>query len=281
MSSPANLSLLAEQVRRLDRDRFVTTLFAPVERREALFGLYAFNIEVAQIREMVREPLLGRIRLQWWRDTLDELRAGRVVAHPVAQALGTAFTQFSVSRAPFDQLLSARERDMEVEPPVDLAALEAYVEGTAGAITITGLEILGVRDPDALAAARSVGIAWGLTGLLRAVPFHAAAGRLYLPASLLADRGLSHDDVLASRNGPELAAVARTLAGVARDHLDAARRRKRHISRVALPGLLTAPLAERYLGALAKNGFNLFDRTWSMPRPHPLRLGWAILKGRI
>jgi phytoene synthase len=281
MSSQATLSLLAEQVRRLDRDRFVTTLFAPVERREALFGLYAFNIEVAQIREMVREPLLGRIRLQWWRDSLEELHAGRVVAHPVAQALSQAFTQFSLSRAPFDALLRTRERDMQAEPPDDLAALEAYAEGTAGAVAILGLEILGVRDPDALAAARSVGIAWGLTGLLRAVPFHAAAGRSYLPASLLADQGLSPYDVLASRNVPELVAVARTLAGAARDHLDAARRRKRHIPRQALPGLLTAPLAERYLGALAKSGFNLFDRTWSTPRPQPLRLGWAMLRGRI
>ncbi len=265
----------------MDRDRFVTTLFAPAERREALFGLHAFNIEVAQIRELVREPLLGRIRLQWWRDALEEARAGRVVAHPVVQALGAAFTRFSLSRQPFDRLLEVRERDMEAEPPEDLAALEAYAEGTAGAVTILGLEILGVRDPEALAAARSVGTAWALTGLLRAVPFHAAAGRSYLPGTLLADHGLAVEDVLAGRPSAGLAAAARVVAGLARDHLKAARRRQRQLARAALPGLLTAPLAEAYLRGLAKSGFNLFDRTWSTPRPRPLHLGWSMLRGRI
>lgn len=281
MPAPAALSLLGDQVRRLDRDRFGTTLFAPAERREALFGLYAFNIEVAQIREMVREPLLGRIRLQWWRDTLQEIRAGRRVLHPVAGALATAFASGILSHEPFEQLLGARERDLEADPPDDVAALEAYAEGTAGSVTVLALEILGARDPDCQAVARSVGTAWALTGLLRAVPFHAAAGRLYLPASLLAEQGVSPQDVLAGRHSPGLAGVAEALAGVARRHLAEARHRHRHIPRTALPGLLTAPLAESYLGALTRNGFNLFERTWAQPRPHPLRLGWTMLRGRF
>ncbi len=280
MSSAAPLSPLADQVRRMDRDRFVTALFAPVERREALFGLYAFNLEVAQIRELVHEPLLGRIRLQWWRDTLQEARSGQGTAHPVAQALAKARTAFSLPDEAFDRLLSARERDMETDPPEDLAALEAYVEATAGTIAVLALAILGVHEPEAVAAARSVGLAWGLTGLLRAVPFHAAAGRLYLPTALLAEHGLSPQDVLAGRPTTDLAEVAKAMAAMARRHLESARRH-RPLSRAALPGLLSAPLAEGYLGSLAKSGFNLFDPRWSASRPQPLRLGWTMLRGRI
>ena len=64
---------LAATLRQHDRDRYLTTLFAPSDRRGALIALYSFNFEVAKTREVVREPLLGRIRLQWWRDAIDEI----------------------------------------------------------------------------------------------------------------------------------------------------------------------------------------------------------------
>ena len=71
MAESQNLSPLARLVRRHDRDRFLTALFAPAERREDLLALYAFNYEIAKTREVVSEPVLGQIRLQWWRETID------------------------------------------------------------------------------------------------------------------------------------------------------------------------------------------------------------------
>ena len=68
---------MAGLVRQHDRDRFLTTLFAPDDRREDLLALYAFNHEVAKTREVVSEPTLGRIRLQWWRDNLEAIYAGQ------------------------------------------------------------------------------------------------------------------------------------------------------------------------------------------------------------
>src|SRR6202045_4412867 len=64
------LSPVAALVRRHDRDRFQTVLFAPAARREALFALYAFNYEIARVRESVTEPMLGRLRLEWWREII-------------------------------------------------------------------------------------------------------------------------------------------------------------------------------------------------------------------
>ena len=71
------LSYCGDQIRRYDRDRFLTALFAPADRREDLFALYAFNLEVAKTREVASEAMLGQIRLQWWRDALDEVFAGK------------------------------------------------------------------------------------------------------------------------------------------------------------------------------------------------------------
>jgi phytoene synthase len=281
MSDTTALSYCAQQVRRFDRDRFVAAMFAPTTRREAILGLYALNVEIAQIREQIREPLLGRIRLQWWRDSLEGLRSGKVVAHPIALSLGRAVTQLCLSKAPFEQLLLAREQDLEMTPPDDLQAFLSYAEGTGGTINVLAMEILGVRDPEALAATRAIGIAWALTGLLRAVPFHAAHRRVYLPATLLAEHGLSTEDLLAGRNASGLSQVAKTVASLAQDHLDEAKRLYRKPSRAALPGLLMAPLAEAYLGALVKSRYNLFDQRWSAPRPRPLRLAWKMFLGRI
>src|SRR5215469_14672661 len=85
-------SSLAALVRRHDRDRFTTALFAPEPHREDLFALYAFNYELAKVRESVREPMMGRVRLQWWRDTIAEIAAGQTprrheVAEPLARLI--------------------------------------------------------------------------------------------------------------------------------------------------------------------------------------------------
>ena len=73
----------ARTVRELDRDRYIADLFAPAAARKHLFALHAFSAEVARIRDTVSDPVLGEIRLQWWRDALIAGGGG----HPVASAL--------------------------------------------------------------------------------------------------------------------------------------------------------------------------------------------------
>ena len=63
-------------VRRHDPDRFLTALFAPPEKRDALLTLYAFNHELARAREVASEPPLALIRLQWWREVVEGARGG-------------------------------------------------------------------------------------------------------------------------------------------------------------------------------------------------------------
>ena len=70
------LSLCAQEVRRHDWDRYLFTLFAPADVREDLFTILAFNTEIARIPDMVSEPLLGQIRLQWWQDSINKIYEG-------------------------------------------------------------------------------------------------------------------------------------------------------------------------------------------------------------
>ncbi|MBV8534645.1 MAG: squalene/phytoene synthase family protein, partial [Alphaproteobacteria bacterium] len=192
----------ADQVRRLDHDRYLCALFAPSGDQRRLFALYAFNLEIARVREIVSEPLIGQMRLQWWRDALGEIAAGTVRAHPVAQALARAMEGRPVRAELFERLLTAREFDLGDQPPADMAALEAYAADTSAAVLEAGLDLLGVTDAAAKEAAHHVGIAWSLVGLLRAVPFHARRRRLYLPADLLAGAHIDHERFFEGRPGP-------------------------------------------------------------------------------
>src|SRR5712692_5259193 len=180
------LSPLAALVRRHDRDRYQTALFAPADRREPLFALYAFNYEIARVRESVTQPMLGQIRLQWWREVVAAAFAGAPARqHVVAEPLAAVVRDFALTRSHFDRMIDARERDLADEPPATLAALEDYAEGTSATLLYLALEVLGITEASAVAAASEVGIGYALAGLLRAMPFHARTGRCYIPAEIV------------------------------------------------------------------------------------------------
>ena len=68
------------------------------DKRPHLFALYAFNFEIARVRDSVREALPGEIRLQWWRDALQGEARGDVRANPVAAALDDTIVRFRLPR---------------------------------------------------------------------------------------------------------------------------------------------------------------------------------------
>jgi phytoene synthase len=277
----AELSSCAQLVRRNDNDRFLTALFAPADRREALFALYAFNIEVAKTWEATHEPLIGRMRLQWWRDALDGIAAGEPRRHEVVLPLGDAIRAYELSRGLMDRLIDARETDLAGEPPADLAALEAYAEETSATLVLLALEVLGVHDDASRAAGRHVGIAWALVGLLRALPFHLRRKRLMLPPALLAEAGARMEDVMELRSMPAISSAVRIVADRAREHLRTARGERPPPTRTALPALLSSVLADLYLARLARVGHDPFAPALAaVPTSRVWRLGVAALLRR-
>ncbi len=277
MPQPSDLSYPAQEVRRYDRDRFATALFAPADRREDLLALYAFNVEVARVRETVTEPMMGRIRLQWWRETLEGLRDGEAGTKvPIADALGAAIRRHDLPAEPFERLIDAREGDLDDEPVQSLQQMEAYAEATSAELVRLALGVLGASGADQ--AAHHAGVAWALTGMLRATPFLAAQGRVNLPQDLLAQAGVHSRELLEGKPSQGLAQVSRAVAARAQEHLHQLRGLR--LPRAALPALLPATLARAYLGALDRAGHDLFDTRWSAQRPFAGRLILAMVTGR-
>ncbi|CAA7613891.1 phytoene/squalene synthase family protein [Magnetospirillum sp. SS-4] len=280
MPHSPDLTDAARLVRDFDRDRFVTALFAPPDRREELMLLYAFNVEIARVRESVREPMAGMIRLQWWRDTLAAAVGDGGHHHSVAAPLTALIRRLDLPPGEFERLLLARERDLDAEGPPDMDAVLSYAEESSSVLTGLALRVLGANAEADHVAGRHVGIAWALVGQLRALGFHLSIGRLTLPETILRETGTDGQAVRDGRASPQaLARTARVMAAVARDHLDKAR--SVALSRTALPALLPAILADGYLDALAGVDCNPFHPAFQRVRTRPLALAWANLRGRI
>ncbi len=273
------LSSVGALARAADYDRYLSAVFAPASRREALFALIAFNHEIARIPEAVSEPMLGRIRLQWWREVLDAAYAGEPTRrHEVAVPLADAIRACGLDRAPFDALLEAREADLEEGGAADLAALERYAAGTGGALTELMVRTTGADSGPALEAGRQVGTAWALIGTLRAAPHAAAQGRVTLPADLLAGAGITAEDVRAGRGFERFAAVAEPVAGRAADLLTAARQARSAVPRQGRGVLLIARLADLYRARLRRAAWDPRDPRISVG---PLRKQAAMLAGAL
>jgi NADH dehydrogenase [ubiquinone] 1 alpha subcomplex assembly factor 6 len=280
---PQRLSTVAAILRRHDRDRFQTALFAPAARREALFALYAFNYEIARVRETVTQPTLGHIRLEWWRETVAAAYdSGPARRHEIAEPLTAAIRDAGLGRAHFERLIEARAGDLEDDPPASLAALEEYAEATSAPLVHLALELLDAASAEAVAAGRDIGIGYALAGLLRALPYRIGVARPILPADLAAGHGLDPGDCARERDRPALRAVVASLAEAAERHLQAARARRALLPRAALPALLPAVIAANSLAGLRRNGFDPFAPALALPDPlQGWRLAVAMLLRRF
>jgi phytoene synthase len=262
----------AQVVRETDKDRFLATLFAPANRRPALFALYAFNSEIARVGETIREPMAGEIRLQWWRDALE--RPGEARANPVAAALLDTVIRFRLPVRSLAALIEAREFDLYRDPMPTLAALEAYAEKTSSTLIELAAAVLGVRESDISAAIRHGGIAYAIAGLLRAFPPHAARGQLYVPLDILDRHGVKPEDIFTGRASPEIAAAFGEMRRTALEHYDAYAHAAAALPPVVAPAFLPLALVPLYLNRLARfarNPFQLIDvpqwrRQWTLWR---------------
>src|SRR4051812_17454183 len=195
-------------VRDGDKDRFLATLFAPADRRDALYALYAFNLEIVRIAESVREPVAGEIRLQWWREVIKGQRREEAGGHPVAFALCDAMNRYALPQHLFETLLDARWHDINGVPIVSLGDFETYVCGTSATLVELAARILvpDAKDSD-FAFARPVGLSIGTAHVLRALGVHATRGDLFLPGELLAQHGADPHDVLTGKSSAGLLAA--------------------------------------------------------------------------
>jgi phytoene/squalene synthetase len=239
---------LAVSVRAADPDRYFSALFAPAALRPQLLALYAFNAELARVAETVREPMLGAIRLEWWRETAEGASRGAPRNHDVARGLVALFEGAKIALADLEAMIAARAFDSSADRFADFAALENYLDATSGTVMRLAARVLGAAPE----RTREAALAYGLTGLVRSLPFHQNRHKLYLPLDLLGALHVTPEEFFHLEKGdPRLAAATRQTALKARDHFLAARAAPR--PGAALAAILPAALVPVYLRKLNRD----------------------------
>jgi phytoene/squalene synthetase len=141
-----------DSVRETDRERFLGALFAAEPARRGLLALLAFDGELARTKFVTREPMLARIRLEWWREASTEAAGtGKPRAQPIVESLSEIVRRHGLAADALVALVDAREE--EVEGPLD-------VMRTGGALADLQLAVLEVNDAPTREAAHAVGAAW-------------------------------------------------------------------------------------------------------------------------
>ncbi len=264
-------------MREADPDRYWASLFAPLDKRPHLYALYAFNFEIARVREAVREALVGEIRLQWWRDALQGEARGDVRANPVAAALDDTIVQFRLPRQSLVDLIDARIFDLYEDPMPSLNDLEGYCgETSSSLIQLSSLILANGANPGTADASGHAGVAYAITGLLRAFPLHARQGQVYVPSDLLTRHGVVREDIVTGRGGPGLKGALADLRAVARRHLDQARSLRATIPAATEPAFRPLALVEPYLKAMERRDYDPFHTVVDLPQ---WRRVWALWRG--
>lgn len=264
-------------VREGDPDRYLATLFAPSSARDDLFALYALNVELARIGERVSEADLGKITLQWWREARARAGTGEATAGPVADAIGSLLQHHPGAAEPVRTMIDAREFDIAVKIMPDMAALDDYLDATAGSLFIAAVTVGGGDANSLKSLCQAAGRAYGLTGLMRCLPVHAARGRCDLPEDLLRRHGTSSEDVLAGKASPGLESVLAELRGKARVFLEEAEPKLAELPARERKIFLPLALVRPYLASLAKVASDPFRFVSSI---NPLYRLWRLATWR-
>jgi phytoene synthase len=262
-------------LRTTDIDRYLACLLMPEEKRGAVAALYAFNAELARIRDVIHEPLPGEIRLQWWRDMLEGESDGDGLANPLAAGLMHAITAYRLPRLPLAAMTEARIFDLYDDPMDNTAMFEGYAGETASAlIQLAALILDAAHAPDASEAAGYAGIAQLVAGCLLLLPIHRRRHQVYIPGDILAATGLDASAFLAGDDKPRIKAALSAFIGFGRDHLRKARAAaKQGVARSVSQAFLTVALAEPVFDRAERLGADVLTASVQLSQ---LRRQWRM-----
>jgi phytoene synthase len=234
--APDTTDLVRTTARAFELDRYLTALLAPRSIRDDLVALAAFAGEIGRIPVFASEPMIGRIRLQWWRDAVAAMdQPGLATGHPIADALSSAVQRHALPVGLLMSAIDAESDRLEPLPFATTAMLLANIEQADGAYFALASQMLGggtvtdndrqnrdspISPPPWLAPAAR---AYGLARTMIELPVLLANGHVPLPR----DRLAAHDITLQNLHLPDarrgLAAIVAELCASANADLETAR----------------------------------------------------------
>ncbi|KAF4622792.1 hypothetical protein G7Y89_g14231 [Cudoniella acicularis] len=244
-------------VQKFDSPSYTLQSFIPPSARDTYLSIRALNIELARIPDLVSNPTVGALRMQFWRDNVTRTFADTPPKEPVAILLHHALTSLksqhpslstNIMKGWFMKIINAREQYMDNRPYTSMDALETYGENTYSTLMYLTLASIPLNSMSTDHVASHIGKATGIVAILRGLPLLAFPGppnhhsnsagldgdlggntngrhgAVVLPLDVMTEAGVKEEDVF--RHGAEahgLKDAIFTVATRANDHLITAR----------------------------------------------------------
>ncbi len=253
---------------------YYSFLFLTPERRRAITALYAFCREVDDIVDETEDPQIAGTKLAWWRNEIANLFAGRP-QHPVARALEPALAPFNITALRLNEIIDGMQMDLSQSRYLDFKGLETYCYHVAGVVGLLAAGIFGYRNPRTLEYAKTLGIAFQLTNIIRDVGDDARRNRIYLPMDELKRFEVPASDIINARYSDGFTRLMRFQAARAQSYYAAAF--------AALPaedrrdqraGLIMAAIYRTVLEEVEAGGFKVLTQRTSLT---PMRKLWIAI----
>ncbi|CAG8519717.1 682_t:CDS:2 [Ambispora gerdemannii] len=235
------LKYCIDLVRKHDYENYLCSALYPKNLQHAYYAIRAFNVELAMIRESASNLLIGKMRMQFWRESIDNIFKGSPPHQPVALLLNSALEHCKLSSLFFKRIINERDANLDNPPYMSIKDLESYGENIASCLLYLQLELLGIKNIQADHAASHIGKATGIVTILRAFPYLVSKKRMYLPADTMAKFKISEEAIF--REGPTVKGLDDAVfevATIAHDHLLTARSFLPDIQREAMPVFLSS-----------------------------------------
>lgn len=237
----------AGEVKQHDFARYASTLFVTPAQRRALLALYAFNVEIVRVREHIRQPIAGEIRLQWWNDMLAGAGHGYVEGSPVAAELMRAIEVHGLPVEPLTRLIETHQFDLYNDPMPDRAALENYLDSTGGALFALAARVMGDSSAEVAHVARHAGQAAGMADVIAGLRADSSRRQLFVPLEMLAPHGIDAEAMFTGNEPPQLHAALAPLMDAAQEHLQAVLTLLADLPPAARPAFLPLAMVRRAL----------------------------------
>jgi phytoene synthase len=253
---------------------YYSFLFLPPERRRAITALYAFCREVDDTVDEATDASLARIKLAWWRTEVSTMYKG-TPTHPVTQALKPHVDVYNLEEQHLQAIIDGMEMDLDQSRYLDYPGLRKYCWHVAGVVGILSASIFGYTNPQTLAYAEKLGLAFQLTNIIRDVGEDARKGRIYLPVNELQQFGVTAQDLLSARHSEKFEALMRFQTERAQAMYDEALALlPKEDRRAQRPGLMMASIYRTLLVEIARDNFHVLNQRISLTPLRKLWLAW-------
>ncbi|RNF28040.1 phytoene synthase [Massilia aurea] len=253
---------------------YYSFLFLPPERRRAITALYAFCREVDDTVDEATDGSVARIKLAWWRTEVSKMYSG-LPTHPVMLALQPHIATYKLEEKHLLAIVDGMEMDLDQSRYLDYPGLQRYCWHVAGVVGILSASIFGYTNPQTLAYAEKLGLAFQLTNIIRDVGDDARKGRIYLPVNELQQFGVTANDLLKLQHTDKFEALMRFQAERAQAIYDEALTLlPKEDRRAQRPGLMMAAIYRTLLDEIQRDGFHVLNQRISLTPLRKLWLAW-------